>query len=148
MALALKHERPDLRVTATDSSDAALAVARENATRLGLDVRIVRADLLDGVPGAHAVLSNPPYVEEGARLAPEIARHEPPVALYAGPDGLAVIRRLVVQAGASPARVLALEVGAGQAGDVAQLVRDAGFDDVGVRRDLAGIERVVVGRRS
>jgi len=147
VALALKHERPDLRVTATDSSDAALAVARENATRLGLDVRIVRADLLDGVPGAHAVLSNPPYVEEGARLAPEIARHEPPVALYAGPDGLAVIRRLVVQAGASPARVLALEVGAGQAGDVAQLVRDAGFDDVGVRRDLAGIERVVVGER-
>lgn len=147
VALALAHERPDLRVTATDTSDAALAVARDNATRLGLDVRLLRADLLDGVPGAHAVLANAPYVEEAAVLAPEIADHEPAAALYAGPDGLTVIRRLVAQAGAGQARLLALEVGAGQAGAVAELMGAAGFGDVHARRDLAGIERVVVGRR-
>lgn len=147
VALAVKHERPDLRVTATDTSAEALAVARANAARLGLDVRFERADLLDGVPGVDAVLSNPPYVEAGAELAPEIARHEPASALYAGADGLDVIRRLVPQAGHSPASLVALEVGAGQADMVRELVREAGFPTAEVRADLAGIERVVVGRR-
>jgi release factor glutamine methyltransferase len=128
-------------------SEGALAVARANATRLGLDVRFLHADLLEGVPDADAVLSNPPYVEDGMALEPEIARHEPAGALFAGPDGLAVIRRLAAQAGRSPARLLALEVGIGQAPTVAVLVRDAGFDAVEIRRDLAGIERVVIGRR-
>jgi release factor glutamine methyltransferase len=147
VALALKDERGDLEVLATDVSEGALAVARANATRLGLDVRFLHADLLEGVPGADAVLSNPPYVEDGTALEPEIARHEPAGALFAGPDGLAVIRRLAAQAGRSPARLLALEVGIGQAPAVAVLVRDAGFDAVEIRRDLAGIERVVIGRR-
>jgi release factor glutamine methyltransferase len=147
VALALKDERGDLEVLATDVSEGALAVARANATRLGLDVRFLHADLLEGVPDADAVLSNPPYVEDGMALEPEIARHEPAGALFAGPDGLAVIRRLAAQAGRSPARLLALEVGIGQAPTVAVLVRDAGFDAVEIRRDLAGIERVVIGRR-
>ncbi|HXS44232.1 MAG TPA: peptide chain release factor N(5)-glutamine methyltransferase [Solirubrobacteraceae bacterium] len=147
VALALKDERGDLEVLATDVSEGALAVARANATRLGLAVRFLHADLLEGVPGADAVLSNPPYVEDGTALEPEIARHEPAGALFAGPDGLAVIRRLAAQAGRSPARLLALEVGIGQAPAVAVLVRDAGFDAVEIRRDLAGIERVVIGRR-
>ena len=99
VALALKDERPDLAVTATDVSEEALAVARANAARLGLDVRFARADLLDGVGEVDAVVSNPPYVEDGAELAPEIARHEPAGALYAGLDGLDVVRRLVAQAG-------------------------------------------------
>lgn len=146
VALALKDERPDLDVAATDTSPDALAVARANAARLGLDVRFVEGDLLAGVE-ADAVVSNPPYVEDSAPLQPEIARHEPAVALYAGADGLAVIRRLVAQAAASPARFVALEVGMGQAGDVAEVLRAAGFGDVETRRDLAGVERVVVGRR-
>jgi release factor glutamine methyltransferase len=149
VALALKDERPDLDVLATDVSDDALAVARANAARLGLDVRLRRADLLEGLGPVDAVISNPPYVAEADRatLPPEIARHEPPVALFGGPDGLAVVRRLAVQAGACPAKLLALEVGHGQAPAVAALVRAAGFGAVDVRRDLAGIERVVVGRR-
>jgi release factor glutamine methyltransferase len=148
VALALKDERPDLDVVATDASAAALAVARANAARLGLGVGFVEGDLLDGVTGAiDAVVSNPPYVEDGAPLMPEIARHEPPGALYAGADGLAVIRRLAAQAGASDASFVALEVGMGQAADVAGLVRAAGFAATERRRDLGGIERVVVGRR-
>jgi release factor glutamine methyltransferase len=149
VALALKSERPDLAVTATDSSADALALAAENAARLRLDVDLVECDLLP--PGARfdAVVSNPPYVadSERASLAPEIVRHEPARALFAGPDGLDVIRRLVPAAAASGAALLAIEIGQGQAGDVLTLVRDAGFTDARAERDLAGIKRVVVGRR-
>jgi release factor glutamine methyltransferase len=147
VALALKDERPDLEVTATDTSADALAVARANAERLGLAVDFREGDLLDGAGEVDAVLSNPPYVEDGAVLQPEIARHEPPGALFAGADGMAVIRRLAAQAGASAAGFVALEVGMGQAGAVAEVLRAAGFAATEARRDLAGIERVVVGRR-
>jgi release factor glutamine methyltransferase len=148
VALALKDERPDLDVLGTDASADALAVARANTARLGLGVTFVPGDLLDGVPGAvDAVVSNPPYVADGAGLMPEIARHEPPAALYAGADGLDVIRRLAAEAGASTASFLALEVGLGQAPEVAGVVRAAGFADTEIRPDLGGIERVVVGRR-
>jgi release factor glutamine methyltransferase len=147
VALALKDERPDLVVAATDSSEEALAVARANAARLGLDVSFVRADLLDGVGEVDAVVSNPPYVEDGAELAPEIARHEPAAALYAGLDGLDVVRRLVAQAGGRGVAFLALEVGDGQALAVEELARAAGFGRVERREDLAGIERVVAAWR-
>jgi release factor glutamine methyltransferase len=150
IALALKHERPDLRVVATDASGDALAVARVNAARLGLDVQLVAADLLEGVPGPiDAVVSNPPYVAERERamLAPEILRYEPADALFAGPDGLDALRRLAPAAAASGAAFAAFEVGAGQAAAVQQLLRAAGFPATDVLPDLAGIERVVVGRR-
>jgi release factor glutamine methyltransferase len=147
VALALADERPDLDVVATDTSADALAVARANAARLGLDVAFVEGDLLATVGNTDAVVSNPPYVADSAPLAPEIARHEPPAALYAGAEGLTVIRRLVAAAAASPARFVALEVGMGQAGDVAGVLRAAGFGSIDVRRDLAGIDRVVVARR-
>jgi release factor glutamine methyltransferase len=146
VALALKGERPDLDVLATDVSHDALDVARANAARLGLDVAFARGDLLDAVEGAlDAVLSNPPYVAEGARLAPDILRHEPPGALFAGPDGLDVVRRLVPQA-AARAPFLALEIGEGQADAVEELMRAAGYAGVERRADLAGIDRVIVGR--
>jgi release factor glutamine methyltransferase len=147
VALALKDERPDLAVTATDVSEDALAVARANAARLGLDVRFVHGDLLDGVGEVDAVVSNPPYVEDGAELAPEIARHEPALGLYAGLDGLAVVRRLVAQAGERGAAFLAVEVGAGQALAVEELARAAGFARTERRADLAGIERLVAAWR-
>jgi release factor glutamine methyltransferase len=147
VALALKHERPDLDVVATDVSAGALAVARANAERLGLDVAFLHGDLLAGVGEVDAVLSNPPYVAERERaaLAPEITRHEPPGALFAGADGLDVIRRLVPAA--APVPLLAIEVGAGQAQAVAELMRAAGYARARARRDLAGIDRVVVGSR-
>jgi release factor glutamine methyltransferase len=148
IALALKSERPDLDVVATDTSSEALEVARANASALGLDVAFFAGDLLEAVPGPlDAVVSNPPYVEDGAQLAPEIVRYEPALALRAGPDGLDVIRRLLPAAAAAHARVVALEIGAGQVDAVRALMGESGFDSVSVVRDLAGIERVVVGRR-
>lgn len=152
VALALWQERPDLEVTGSDVSEAALQVARANGERLGLEVRWLTADLLDGAPDEFdAVLSNPPYVAEAERamLTPEILRHEPPGALFAGADGLAAIRPLVAQLAARErVRTAAIEVGATQAGAVAELMRSAGFEAVRAERDLAGIERVVVGERS
>ena len=151
VALALKDERPDLELTGSDVSPAALELARANGLRLGLEVNWLQADLLVGLEGHFdAVLSNPPYVAESERanLAPEILRHEPAGALFAGADGLAVIRALLAQLAArSDVALIALEVGAGQAPAVGELVRQAGFPAVRAERDLAGIERVVVGER-
>ncbi len=151
VALALKDERPDLHVSGSDLSEDALALARANGERLGLPVSWLRADLLTGVPDEFdAILSNPPYVAESARtsLAPEILRHEPPEALFAGLDGLVVIRALLTQvAGRGRVKTVALEVGAGQAAAVGELMRAAGFTEVRSEHDLAGIERVVVGKR-
>lgn len=147
VALALKDERPDLRVTGLDVSRDALAVARANGRRLGLEVRWVVADLLDG-DAYDAVLANLPYVALGEALAPEIVEYEPSGALFAGGDGLEVVRRLVDQVGErGEVRLLALEIGAGQAEAVERLLVDAGFGSVQRRRDLAGIERVVLGQR-
>jgi release factor glutamine methyltransferase len=145
IALALADERPDLSLTGIDASADALVLARDNARRLGLDVEFVEGDLLVGGP-YDAVLANLPYVRDGEELAPEIARYEPGRALYGGADGLDVIRRLVGMASPGVVPLLALEVGEGQADAVASMLRDAGFGDVERRRDLAGIERVVVGR--
>jgi release factor glutamine methyltransferase len=151
VALALKEERPDLVVAGSDLSEQALELARENGRRLGLEVRWLHSDLLtDILDDFDAILANPPYVSEVDRrtLAPEIMRHEPHSALFAGPEGLDVIRRLIDQA-AERARLqmVALEVGVGQAGEVAELLRGTAFKEVAVERDLAGIERVVRGER-
>jgi len=167
IALALKHERPDLRVSASDCSPAAVEVAAANARRLGLEVELSQGGWEHGVRlGADALLCNPPYVAEAQRptLAPELG-HEPAQALWAGPDGLEALRviadalgdhlrrgdgdRPIVPAGA-PARVptpamVALEVGQGQAPAVRRLLAEVGLARTEVRLDLAGIERVVLG---
>ena len=139
IALALADERPDLHVTATESSPGALALARANGVRLGLDVEWLEGDLLEPVSGpVHAVVSNPPYVRDGERLAAELG-YEPRTALHGGPDGLAVLRRLAAAVRDVP--FVAVEVGAGQAAEVASML---GATEV--VRDLAGVERVVVRR--
>ncbi len=148
VALALKDERPDLVVVGTDSSQDAVAVARGNAARLGLDVSFLCTDLLDDVIGPFdAVLANLPYIADEARgsLPPEVLIYEPPSALFAGFDGLDVVRRLVDALGCVP--LVALEVGFDQGAAVARLLEDAGFGQVERLRDLAGHERVIVGRR-
>ena len=145
IALALADERPDLSVVGTEASAGALAVARANASRLGLAVELLEGDLLEPVSGpVDAVVSNPPYVRAGERLAPELG-YEPREALYGGDDGLDVYRRLVPAA--AGAAFVAFEIGAGQAADVTALVRAAGFEAVGVIPDLAGIDRVVAAHR-
>lgn len=136
----------------TDVSSEALAVAADNLLQHGLQHRswLVRADLLDGVrsQSLSAVLANLPYVAElDPRLEPQVARWEPPVALYAGRDGLALIRRLIPQAAVAlkPGGALLLEIGIGQADEVAEML--SGWHDVVVLNDLAGIARVISGRR-
>ena len=149
VALALKDERPDLLVSGLDVDRDALAVARRNGKRLGLPVvEFVCADLLDG-DRYDAVLANLPYVRVGEELAPEIALYEPRAAVYGGGnDGLSVIRRLVAElASHSRVKFVALEVGVDQAETAAGIVGRAGFDVVEKHRDLAGRDRVVVGRR-
>ena len=153
VALALAAELPGVEVTATDSSAAALQVARRNAERSGLGgrVKFVESTLPPG--GRFDLwLANLPYVAEPdwEGLAPEIRDWEPREALLAGPDGLAAIRMLLSRlerraAEESPSAV-ALEVGAGQAPEVAELLGRAGYRSE-ARTDLAGIERVVLGRR-
>jgi release factor glutamine methyltransferase len=151
VALALADERPDLHVAGSDLSEDALALARANGERLRLRVEWLHADLLTGIPDEYeAILSNPPYVAESQRaeLAPEIVHHEPPGALFAGPDGLDCIRALIAQVAArEQVRTIALEHGVGQADAVAELMGAAGFRDIRSERDLAGIERVTVGCR-
>jgi release factor glutamine methyltransferase len=153
IALAVAHELPDCEVAATDTSAAALEVARGNAERLGLSERVRFVE--GAVPGDEAagagfdlVLANLPYVSEAewGSLQPEVTEWEPREALLAGPDGLAAIRA-TIPAMSELAPVLALEVGQGQAETVAAMLHDGGLA-VETRRDLAGIERVVVGRRS
>jgi release factor glutamine methyltransferase len=145
IALALKQERPDLDVRATDISADALDVARANAARLGLEVAFFHGDLLAGAGDVDAIVSNPPYVPEGSDLMPEVARHEPRLAVFGGDEGLTIIERLAQAAAGVP--FLALEHGGAQGDEVEAILRAAGFERVERIRDLAGIERVAVGRR-
>lgn len=150
IALALKHERPDLRIIATDSSADAIDVARANAKALDLDIDLRHGDLLAPLSEpVDAVISNPPYVADGeaATLPRDVVGHEPAQALFAGRDGLAVIERLAPAAAAVGARFVALEIGATQAAAVTARLLAAGFTDAQVLPDLAGHDRVVTGRR-
>ncbi len=155
IACALAAERPDLDVVAIDVSPAAAAVARENAIALGLAarIRVVAADLLDGVRdlGADLIVSNPPYLPTGLvpKLPPEVRTHEPVVALDGGADGLALIRRIaaIAHRALRVSGVLVVETAGGaQATAAAALLRTADFPQVAVRADLAGVDRFVAGR--
>jgi len=155
VACALAAERPDLDVVAIDVSPAAAAVARENAIALGLAarIRVVAADLLDGVRdlGADLIVSNPPYLPTGLvpELPPEVRTHDPVVALDGGADGLTLIRRIaaIARRALRASGVLVVETAGGaQATAAAALLRTADFAQVAVRADLAGVDRFVAGR--
>jgi len=154
IACALAAGRSDLDVVALDVSLAAAAVARDNARALDLAprVRVVVADLLEGVRdlSADLIVSNPPYLPTGlvAGLEPEVRSHEPRIALDGGADGLALVRRLaaVGRTCLRRAGVLVVETAGGaQAAAAASLLRGAGFQSVAVRADLAGVDRFVAG---
>ncbi len=153
VAITLARERPTAQVLATDISDAALAVARDNALRLGAyNTAFASGDLFSAVgPGRRfdVIVTNPPYVPsfEIDTLAPDVRDHEPRAALDGGPDGLAILRRVVVGAAGylTTPGVLAVEVGAGEAEAAAALFERAGFTDIETTRDYGRIERVVSG---
>lgn len=147
IAVALAVNMPMARIWAVDSSEQALKVALANAKKHAVADRVstVRGDLLEPLTGGFdAVVSNPPYIPCGEidSLQPEV-RYEPRQALDGGPDGMDAYRRLLPQA-MGVTRLVAVEIGAGQAGPVTQIARDAGWDHIDVVRDLAGIERVVI----
>lgn len=148
VALAIADELPGCEVTATDTSAAALEVARGNAERLGLAARVrLLAGTVPKDGEFDLLVANLPYVAalDWPTLQPEVTEWEPREALLAGPDGLDAIRTFL---DAEPeAKCVALEVGEGQAAAVAGMVETAGFGTVEMRKDLAGIERVVAGRR-
>ncbi len=152
IALAIAHERPRWQVTATDLSTEALAVARENARKPGLkNLRFLQGRWYEPLPGEarfHLILSNPPYVAEGdPHLQGDGVRHEPLSALTAGPEGLDELRTIIRGAPAhlEPGGWLAVEHGAEQGQAVRTLFREAGFERVETRRDLAGRDRVTLG---
>ena len=151
VAIAMAKQRPTAKVTATDLSEDALALARENALRLGAyNVAFVPSDLFERVTGKFDVITaNPPYIPtaEVETLQPDIKDFEPRLALDGGADGLAIVRRIVQEAPAflAPGGLLAMEIGAGEAPDVRALFEARGFTDVRVERDIARIERVVSG---
>jgi release factor glutamine methyltransferase len=167
IALAVAEELPEAEVVATDTSPGVLAVAQANAERLGLADRVrFEAGTVPAGESFDLVLANLPYVAERdwAGLEPEVTRWEPREALLAGEDGLDAYRALLAPLDEGPAECLrptfsdqatpldaaaaiAVEIGVGQALEVAELLRDAGFEQVEVRADLAGLERVVVGER-
>jgi len=153
IAIAVASEKPDVQVTAIDSSAAALQVARRNAERHGLidRIRFREADLA-GLPDEayDLVVSNPPYVatSEWDSLMPEVRDHEPRTALCGGDDGLQAYRHLAgqVRRVVRPGGWMLVEVGATQAATVLTLFKEAGLNACGVRDDYAGIPRVVFGR--
>ncbi len=149
IAIAVAANNSRVQVYATDLSHGALALARRNAVAQKLDRRItfLHGDLADPLPHTvHVIAANLPYIPTGeiAGLQPEVRDYEPVGALDGGADGLALIRRLVADAPARlcPGGSLVLEVAMGQAPAVAALAV-AGFAAVAVRKDLAGIDRVV-----
>jgi release factor glutamine methyltransferase len=149
IALAIADEHPGAQMTGIDVSEDALSLARENATRTGVEVELLRVDMLSGLPGTEwdLVVSNPPYVrpDEATGLAPEVVEWEPHVALFDGGHTELLVRdaaRVLRQGGA-----LVLESFDERAGQVADLLERSGFTEVTVTRDLAGRDRVVEGRR-
>lgn len=156
IALAIAYECPLAAVWATDISDVAVAVARDNAARLALDdrVTIIKGDLLGDLPDVmrgrlHLVVSNPPYIpsENVPALPEEVAGFEPHLALDGGPDGLEVFRRLSEQAREwlAPGGWLVVELDESRVKTAAQEAVEW-YQDVRVVRDLAGRDRILVAR--
>jgi release factor glutamine methyltransferase len=153
IAISIAQERPRCEVHATELSGTALEAARANADRNGTDVRFHHADVVSGLGflggKCDLLVSNPPYVDEASashRLAPEVRKWDPPVALYSGTDELGFFRRIFAETpfllkdGAD----VVLEIGDGQAEKVLDLGVKSGFLPLGVREDLAGTPRAVL----
>lgn len=153
IAVALAHTLPYAQVTAIDLSALALAVAHGNAKRNGVAIQFLQGDLL--TPVAHEqfdiVVSNPPYVPTADRdtLSVEVRDHEPSLALFAGPDGLDIYRRLIPQAFAclTSGGFLALEIGYGQSSAIEALLTHSGFQNIEFLPDLQSIPRVAIAQR-
>lgn len=156
IGLSIAHARPEARVLCCDISADALAVARANAEKAGLEnVAFAQGDLLAPARGFQptAILSNPPYIDSAEidRLMPDVRLFEPRLALDGGPDGLVLVRRLVREAAAllPPGGPLLIEIGHDQGERAAQVARDLGaFEDISVEKDYGAKDRVLRARRA
>jgi release factor glutamine methyltransferase len=156
IAIVSARELPGSRVTAVDISPSALAIAETNAWvhEVADRIRFVEGDLFDCdlQTSYHAILSNPPYIEENSRdsLMSDVKDHEPGQALFAGPDGLSCYRRIIPEAWRHLTQngVLFLEIGNGQVNDVLSLIKNhSGYHTPQVTLDYMGMERVVSARK-
>ena len=152
IALSVAKHFPEAEIVATDISDDALELARENAERLGLSgrVRFLKANLLNDVEGTFDVIvANLPYISTQDRqsLGPEVL-HDPEVALFAGQRGDELVRELIEQAPArlKPGGLLALEVGLGQAASLSDLLREKNYHDIEAKSDYSGVSRFLFAR--
>lgn len=155
VAIAIARNVAGATVDAVDIQPHAVTLARENVERLGVAVSVYEGDLFSALPGGSGpydvIVSNPPYIADAeyADLPEVIRRHEDPVALLAGADGLDVVRR-ILRDGLDyvvPGGLLAMELGETQAGAVGEIASELGWHEIGVIRDLGGHERVVTARR-
>ncbi len=156
IAIALAKELPHAKIMAIDISEKALRIARRNAKKYGVNIRFLKCDLRDSetlkrVPRLDAIVSNPPYIPSGEidGLQPEIAKHEPRIALDGGKDGLdfhRTIADLAVKKLKKTGRVF-VEVASGQAEKASALYNNSQMNLISFRRDLAGIERVLVAEK-
>lgn len=153
IAVSLAVELPQAEVAAVDLSPEALDVARQNAERLGARVQFTVSDVLESIPEEPVfdfVVSNPPYVglDEADKVQQVVLQNEPHLALFAGAEGLAVIRRLIPQAWARlrPGGWLLMEIGWSQSEMVKALL--VGWHNIHVINDLAGVPRIVAARKS
>jgi release factor glutamine methyltransferase len=146
VALALKHERPDANVTGSDVSAAALAIARANGERLGLDVRFVESDWFAALAGERfdLIVCNPPYVASDDRAFAELG-YEPRLALDGGGDGLDALRAVLrgAREHLNPGGLLLLEHGHDQRTELVAFAEQAGWALVAAHADLAGHARVL-----
>lgn len=152
VGVALASERPMLRVYATELSATAHEVLKANVRKHQLSERVaaLRGDLMRPIPEDRpidVVVSNPPYICTGELAGLDVAKHEPREALDGGADGLALYRRLVPEAARRARRAVLMEIGDTQGEAVKALFQAAGLQDVTVKADLSGRDRVVVGRR-
>lgn len=148
IGLTLKAERPDAVLTLSDLSPDALNVSAVNAVRLSLDVDIIQSDLFDGLKGTafDLIVSNPPYIPSAdcACLQPEVLQ-EPRLALDGGPDGCDLYRRIITASGSvlMHGGLLLMELGADESGLVSSLLSANGFRSIRIRKDYAGIDRMI-----
>ena len=147
-----KDGYPVSQYTGADISMQALSVAQENAKRLGASAEFIQSDLFENIPDTYdMILSNPPYIkrEDISGLMPEVRGHEPRLALDGGEDGLHFYRKIIRQGGAHLQKGgwLLFEIGFDQGLEVADMMTRNGFVAVEVKQDLAGLDRVVLGKR-
>ena len=150
IAIALELEHTGLHITGVDISIKAIDVARRNARDLKANVSFVESDLFENVSGKYNIIvSNPPYIRTAVidELMMEVQGHEPRLALDGTADGLHFYRRIISQAKnfLVPDGYLAFEIGYEQASEVSILMSEAGYHDIRVIKDLAGLDRVVIG---